>query len=291
MQKSFKILYRLIILLTVFDCLLQIDPKITLSEPNSDENITETIQIGIQYETTVYIRSNANFYFNTDFNDNETNYFNAFDIEEQTSFQIVVNYRSGYHTSSFTAFCRLWKPTNDNLKLLCNANSGGRISGNSGTIKGVSFTYKSYQVSINPPSDDSKFNLNDEYQVPFIYADEQIIKIEEEKEFYELKFNISGYDNEILYLFSNGDYILLDKCSSYFNYLICQVSKEELEEPLSYNGQVFDLYSHDNSYDLYRIELVYNITIYDEIKQKQDIYVEITKLIIMDFLQPSLKSK
>ena len=90
MQKSFKIFYRLIILLTAFDCLLQIDPKIVLSEPNLDDNITETIQIGIQYEETLYFRNGRNFYFNTDFNDNGTNYFNASDIEEKTIFQTEV---------------------------------------------------------------------------------------------------------------------------------------------------------------------------------------------------------
>ena len=222
MQKSFKIFYRLIILLIAFDCLLQIDPKIALSEPNLDDNITETIQIGIQYEETLYFRNGRNFYFNTDFNDNETNYFNASDIEEKTIFQTEVTYKQNYNTKYFTAYCRLWKPSNDNLKLLCVGYPELYISGNDGTIKGVSFTYKSYQVSINPPLD-VKFKLNEDYSIPFIYADEQKIKIEEDKEFYELKFNIRRYNDELLYLFSNDDYIILDKCSNYGNYLICQI--------------------------------------------------------------------
>ena len=92
MKKSFKILYRLIILLTIFDCLLQIDPKIALSEPISDENITETIQIGIQYEETLDF-GRRNFYFNTDFNDKETNYFDASDIEDKTFFKTEINYK------------------------------------------------------------------------------------------------------------------------------------------------------------------------------------------------------
>ena len=278
MQKSFKIFYRLIILLIAFNCLLQIDPKIALSEPNLDDNITETIQIGIQYEETLYFRRGVNFYFNTDFNDNETNYFNASDIEEKTIFKTEITYTQNYHTKYFTAYCRLWKPSNDNLKLLCVGYPELHISGNDGTIKGVSFTYKSYQVSINPPLD-VKFKLNEDYSIPFIYADEQKIKIEEDKEFYELKFNIRRYNDELLYLFSNDDYIILDKCSNYGNYLICQINKEEIEEPLSFKEQVFDLYSYYQSFGLYKIDLVYNITIYDEIKQKQEIYVQITKLL------------
>jgi hypothetical protein len=106
---------------------------------------------------------------------------------------------------------------------------------------------------------DVKFKLNEDYSIPFIYADEQKIKIEEDKEFYELKFNIRRYNDELLYLFSNDDYIILDKCSNYGNYLICQIDKEEIEEPLSFNEQVFDLYSIYEDLDLYGIGLVYNI--------------------------------
>ena len=115
---------------------------------------------------------------------------------------------------------------------------------------------------------------------PFLYSDEQIIQIEDNKEFYDLKFKIIEYNNETLYL--NHDYrtnIYLDKCLNDGKYLTCTINKEDIEEVLYYSGQKFEVYSFNKYDELSQIGLILNITVKFDIKKKQDIYVGIGKLL------------
>ena len=273
MQKPLKIYYNLIILLYSFNLNVQID-----SDPPS--NITDTIDINIKYrEGKILLGLNRYFYLDTEFNDTETNYFDSSDIEEKTTFNTPLDYPYSYKQPC-RAGCRLWKPKNDTLKLIC------YVSGNFNSewdvkLQNTSFTYKTYQININPPSSsDESFYLKYLYSAyPFLYSEEQIIKIEENKKNYELIFKMGEYDSSILLiLFSNNGYLFLDKCFAGGNILKCLIEKEELEEFLQYNNQIFNLYLYRTSNGFIYFNLVYNITINDDTKIKQDLYVGITRL-------------
>ena len=273
MQNPLKIYYNLIILLYSFNLNVQIN-----SDPPS--NITDTIDINIKYrEGKILLGLNRYFYLDTEFNDTETNYFDSSDIEEKTTFNTPLDYPYSYKQPC-RAGCRLWKPKNDTLKLIC------YVSGNFNSewdvkLQNTSFTYKTYQININPPSSsDESFYLKYLYSAyPFLYSEEQIIKIEENKKTYELIFKMGEYDGSILLiLFSNNGYLFLDKCFSGGNILKCLIEKEELEEFLQYNNQIFNLYLYRPSNGFIYFNLVYNITINDDTKIKQDLYVGITRL-------------
>lgn len=91
------------------------------------------------------------------------------------------------------------------------------------------------------------------------------------------------YNDDLLFLFSNESgneaCINLDKCSKEENYLICEIEKEEIEENLQYDNQIFEVYSHLRFFEIAKMDLIYNITIIDNIKQKKIIYVGITKIL------------
>ena len=160
MQKHLKIYYNLIILLYSFNLNVQID-----SDPPS--NITDTIDINIKYrEGKILLGLNRYFYLDTEFNDTETNYFDSSDIEEKTTFNTPLDYPYSYKQPC-RAGCRLWKPKNDTLKLIC------YVSGNFNSewdvkLQNTSFPYKNYQININPPSSsDESFYLK--YLSVFIF--------------------------------------------------------------------------------------------------------------------------
>ena len=140
------------------------------------------------------------------------------------------------------------------------------------------FNYKSYQININSSTPLFKINYQ-RFYIPFLYADEQTIQIEEEKKYIELKFKCEEYNNESLYLYSNDAYLYLNKCSKNATNLICEVEKEDIEGILYYKSQKFDIYYLDYGRGFKRSELIYNITIIDEILEKQDIYLRITRLL------------
>ena len=279
MKRLWNIFSFLLILISLIKCHSQSDSNKELSKSNLNNDVQESIQIDLEYPRTgdIYIGLEKFFYFDTSFNDTETNYFDSSDIEEKTSFTTRIIYSYSfieYHSTS----CRLFKPKKDTLKLLCKI-TDDIIRGNAAINIENSYTnYKTYSINIYAPS--HRFSLTfPKIPIPFLYADEQSIQIEEDKESYELKFKIEEYTNEDLYLYSNDAYLYLNKCTKNEKNLICEVEKEDIEGILLYNNQIFDLYYVNSGLGLRRGDLIYNITIKDEIKEKQDINVKITRLL------------
>ena len=77
------------------------------------------------------------------------------------------------------------------------------------------------------------------------------------------------YNNELLFLYSKGIKLYLDKCSIDDNYVNCTINKDEIEELLEHNNQKFEIHAY-KSY-LQKVDLVYDIYINDTIYEKQDI--------------------
>ena len=274
MQKSLKIFYFFLILFSSLSNSLNSDSKAILSEQKLSSDSNEAITISIsEIKNDVYYGTNKNFYLNTEYKD-YNNYFDASDIEN-TEFSITLYY--SYNTRYY-ANCRLWKPVNDYLKVLCQITSYN-IYGRSVYIRSSSFYYKSHRIT-TPQT--GYFTITYINQFPFLYADEQNIVIEEDKKFYELKFKMRDYNNQLLYLNSTDTYISLDKCTGEGNYLICTLEKDDIIEVLKYKNQIFNVYSYNSNsnFNKYRIDLIYNITINDNrISEKKEIYIGITKLL------------
>ena len=276
MQSSLKNFFFFFILLTSFNCFLQQSPNIILKGTNiGDSGIIETIQINVIRSLRINIGTNKHFYLDTNFNDKEKNYFNSTDIEEKTSF---INTFRQYNPDVYNITCRLRKQANGFLIILCKLSHDLPSTYNLVYLNSTSFIYKSYKIIINPPTSYiMMYKLNT--PLIFLYADEQSINIEESKDTYDIKFKIEEYNNEILYLNSSYSYIPLDKCSKEEKYLKCEIEKTDIEKVLQYNNQKFLVYTYLDSTGEYQIPLIENITINDNLINKQDIYVGITNLI------------
>ena len=277
MMKSLKIFFDLIILFSALICLNQLDSKTIYLEQNEIDSL-ETITINITYEENKYVGEKGYFYFETTFNDNETNYFNNLDIE-QASFN--ASFRPFYWTDICYSICRLWKSSDGYMKIICKFMDNS-YAGRNLNLYIKPFNYKSYLINFIPPEEG--FWLIKDEDLQFLYSDEQMINITEEEKFYDLKFNMEGYYDDILFLFRNETIetnpLYLDKCSKDKNYLICKIKKEEIEEILEYNNQKFDVYTFSDHFGIHKIELINNIIINYKIEQKQNITVNITNLLL-----------
>ena len=76
-----------------------------------------------------------------------------------------------------------------------------------------------------------------------------------------------------------SNHLCLYNCSKNENFLICTITKEEIEEMLEYNNQKFDIYSFNDAFGLLKMELINKITINYDFKGKQNITVKITNLL------------
>ena len=276
MMKSLKIFFDVIILFSALNCLNQLDSKTISLEQNEIDNL-ETITINITYEERKYIGQKGYFYFETAFNDNETNYFNNLDIEE-TSFNVT--FRPFEWTNTYYSICRLWKSSDGNMKIICKFLDDS-YNGYNLYLYIKPLNYKSLIINFIPPEKGIWYVKDDD--LSFIYSDEQVINITEEEEFYDLKFNMEEYYDDLLFLFKNETIetnpLHLDKCAKSENYLICKIKKEEIEEILEYNNQIFDVYTFTSNFGIHKIELINNIIFNYNIEQKQNITVNITNLL------------
>ena len=196
----------------------------------------------------------------TDYNDSENNIFDSFDIEEKTTFQTsFIEEKSG---NNYKISCRLWKPNYGNLRIFCKLKESLKDNDDYHIkINNYNFNYGKYNIFIN-------FDLNRLWffqlkYAPFLYSDEQIINIEDEKDFYNLKFNIESYDNEMLYIGGkSGNRKMLNNCKVKKKELICEIKNEDLIGILPMNGGNLLLYYFEPEYEkIMQYRNVYNITI------------------------------
>ena len=208
----------------------------------------------------------------TNFNDNKRNIFDASDIEDKTKFQT----RIYGDMKSNIIYCRLWKPNNDNLRIICKVN---KYDLDSQTHKlflsdKVILNYNEYIINIplEITLNIRKFN----YDIPFLYSNRQTIEIKDDIKSYNLKFKIETYNNESLYLYGEvNNSLIIDKCQKNENEINCEVSKEKLEEVLVKHNEQFRVGAIKDNVGLIKFRSVLNITINYEINKKEDIYIEI----------------
>ena len=213
--------------------------------------------------------------FVTNYYDKERNIFDSSDIENMTVFTSKVIDQKG---NSFSVNCRLWKPTNEKVRLFCTLNEILYFNISEIILNNVSFSYKNYTIFIFSKEPIKVKQLS--YKVPFLYYETQEINIREGIDSYEFKFKIDSYNKELLFIHQRNSYTFLDNCINNKGLLICKISKEKLEENLIlFEDTQFKLSSFHNNLGTVLFSSVLDINIKYELVDKIDIIVEITKLL------------
>ena len=256
------------------------DYNIYYDSPSFDVNIPD-VELYIRQEDN---KINQNFGFNgvlriiIDFNDSETNIFNASDLEEKSVFNTAITIDD---TELVKVKCFLWKQINEKLNMFCKFNKSFSEGNHNYKISESTFNYKGKNVVIISNANDLSFmQLN--ITIPFLYSGKQVLNINETIDIYELKYKIGEYHNEILYIFNRYGGIIFDNCSIEGKELICSLTKSKIEEFAISNGkEIHVMYYNPNSFDEPTVETEYLLgSIYINYPfDKKDIYVNITKLI------------
>ena len=210
--------------------------------------------------------------FITDFDDSKQNVFNISDIEEKTQFKMRLIDEYGYE--EYKVNCRLWKPKNEKLRLFCGINYLNREKEKI-SFNRVSFQYNEYTIIIKA---EGYFEIKQcRSTFSFLYSDEQIINLDEDEEYYNLKFKYDLYNtNDDLYIFSGSNYIPVNNCEREEKELSCKINKNILEENLI-KPEKFKLGTLNEYCGAITLNSVLGINInYNETKEKQNISVTIS---------------
>ena len=201
--------------------------------------------------------------------------FNSSDLEEKYSFITKMKDDNG---NIYNIKCKLWYFCND-FVIFCELKNNLKVGIHEITLDNASFIYKGYLFNISFPD---KFYINKTNTIfPFIYSEEQIINISDKEELYELKFKAESYHNETLILkFDAYNGKILEECSLYNKDLICKIKKQELIEILTINGSTFYLAFYNSFYGLVGFKYTFNIKINLNINKKENIYIDITKVLV-----------
>jgi len=194
-------------------------------------------------EEKIIIGKNGFFSFVTNYTD-EKDIFDVSDIEEKTYFNTTISQND--NNTLFNVNCRLWKPKNNKLRLLCKLNQD--IGINYIKINSAIFSYKKYTIALISKISFKIQAIKTGRNIPFLYSDRQEINIEEDKQFYELKFKIEEYNDEVLFLQKKEigtsmhlTELILEDCNAKGKDLTCKIEKEKIIENLYYNGEIFQL--------------------------------------------------
>jgi hypothetical protein len=90
------------------------------------DEYTLLIRLTNQYHTSaINLGIKGTIGYITEYNDTEKNIFNSSDIEAETVFNTVLSSNKG---NNYTSVCHLWKPLNDNIRILCNLKDKDKLS-------------------------------------------------------------------------------------------------------------------------------------------------------------------
>ena len=217
----------------------------------------KTIEIKIedQYNTEeLSIGPKGTLAFITSYIDND-NIFDPSDIENYTFESIIID----DNNNNYKVICRLWKPKDINLRLLCDMNETLINSETNINLNMTNFTYKNNNVVIIS-SLTSLVLQQYKIEIPFLYSDNQIINIKEEQDIYEIKFKLGNYNNDILFLYSEFyNSLALYNPKKEGKELIFELKKEKIEEYLQNDTQIFEIIGYIESYGYYSFPQVFKI--------------------------------
>ena len=279
MSKCFPILAFYVLLLVCVQGLSSLESEKNPFNPNQIQfKPNKLVEIGVdsKHHQKMVVGLNGTFFFTTEFDDSITNIFDSETLEQESSFSTILIDQFNQNVYSK---CRLWKPT-EIIIILCEGNFFEN-GFHSVRIRNQTFEYKNrYLIHIAFYGEENFFFGQVNMNLPFIYSLKQNINIIESQSSYELKFKFNSYRNEPLYIYgTKNNYLILDNCENIDKELICQISKEKIEEVFVSKDDQFRLSSMSDTYGIFYCDLVYPITITYENVQKEDIYIKLEKLV------------
>ena len=223
------------------------------------ENNMNTIQVG----------NNGVLCFVTSYYDNK-NIFSG-DIETVTEFksQVVDENNNEYDVN-----CRLWNPQVDKIRIICRLNQNLKYEIQNIMLKDYSFEFNGYIIYIYSDIYIEANQLN--YDFSFLYSTPQYIEIDSSTETFNLTFKMESYNknDELLYLCgTQNNYLILDNCVANDKNLNCNISREKIDEILTNVYSNFSVGIMNDNFGTYKLNHIFNITIYRYYSSKINIYV------------------
>ena len=209
----------------------------------------------------------------SNYNDKENNIFNNTDNINFTTELLDIN----DHNIKYKTNCRIWKPNDDFVRIICNLDENLKSSTEMLILNSTSFDYKKYKIHIKQ---DKAFQYHQyEHDIPFLYSDKQIIKINDETS-YDLKFKSEVFKDNILYIYgSHNNYAILENCQSTEKEVNCKITKEKIEEILTINNEQFKIGAIEDNIGVIPFDHILSITINYENVKKEEIYLKIIRTI------------
>ena len=179
-------------------------------------------------------------------------------------------------SDKYNVSCGLWKAKDEKLFIFCDINENIPKGEHHINLNNIQFNYNDeYLVTLKARNSFDFTKLDSD--IIDLYADKQIINLEEGKDSYDLKFKIISYNQEKIFINYNT---VIDNCKKEKEELICPISKSKLIEIMSpgvYGTKIQITYLNTKS-DLKRFVLIPYIEVQYNF-QKKDIFVGIKKLI------------
>ena len=282
MLKSFKIFVFFALFLSLAKSLEQYDSKKITFTPKTKETysngpISNDDEIIIDFvceEEKMIIGSNGVLHFKTNFND--TSKFDLSTLEKDSLISTFVNEYYSY----YNATCRLWISSDNRISLFCNLFNENLETGERYIdIEDRSFRNNNNNFRIYFPHNIFVEQLD--YSIPFLYADPQIINVDESQTLYELKFKILNFtDGDILYIHGTKyNYAALENCKRNIQEMKCELTKEKIEQILILQNEKFEIGAMNDNYGLIKFSHVYDINITYNNVTRETISIKLEKLV------------
>ena len=209
-------------------------------------------------------------YFTINYNDYQRNIFEINHIKEISFKSSIID----ENKNEYEVNCRLWKPINERVKIFCDLKDTLKCSEQNITLRQVSFNYNDYIINVIQEEylEVEQFN----YEISFLYSSQYTIYLYDENEFYDFRFNIEEYYNEILFNYGQANnYAILDNCEINNKELNCKIAKTKFEEILALNKEIFKIGIMNNNIGIIPSDCVLEIIVYYENLKKEDIIVSL----------------
>ena len=173
-----------------------------------------------------YDEFDGTIYLVTNYDDTSANIFNPTDLDTLSLDGIFSDQARKIYKSK----CKLWKPNNDKMRLICRLEENLRGNEEKNIyLQSIYFIYKNnYNVTINYEAKNIKVKqLN--IQLSFLYSDKQTVDLEIQNA-NSLRFKQDFYDNRPLYLYKDEMRAVELKCESEDKELKCTIPPKEIHE-------------------------------------------------------------
>ena len=196
-------------------------------------------------------------------------------FKEDISRKIYFESKITNEKSTYNSKCGFWKASEDKFYVFCNIDTDIPAGKYTIDFTGISqFDYQGKSIKFS----DSRFNFEKlDKDLIDLYSDKQEINIVEGQDSYELKFNVVSYNQEVLFFSTRAKTVL--ECKQENKELICPIKKDELEKGFEYKSYSLSIRYIGEKEGEAKLPLTGPIILTDNIAQKTDVYIRITKLL------------